>query len=1221
MVVFFSNVEVNMYGYAYILLPCVVILVLVFFLIVKKNKRGSTREGFRSRYQTMDTVLDSWCDTEYKFGPNYNDYIHGNNWKTNTDEESTAICGRYDCPLETCKVFTSNTIFGRTEYFYQTRVSNQVRDTTDQTCITAHNPSSNVYCEPDGQPPQCVKDTHNTKCFTFDSNKKKWTEIYFNNYMSSNGSDCVYQQTEYPYSSIYYSNQAYQLGSPDAPVKCFHEDDTTSCQITYDGFNNKYSDSLGADVSQPDYTSEFVPSRNAFVCDNGNKLRYGYVSNNRTGVVDGMTCGFLDPDCSNCPITKETCYVFDSNTREYNENVFMNVYWEHGGSKEDYCDSFRVNQSRDEVDNFENVDWKDFASDVSHANTIYNGMFLRNQNDRTSYTTFESYNNVCCNLVDPNQCSADKKTIAFTKINNISDTSTKESLEYKISRNELNLVDINGNDVPVGNQFHDLTYNRQWNSNGTGCEYCLIDTFSGSPDSGSPDIIGSCFSNIPTDEDTLSCDKGQELVQNELKTYCRYCSSNEYYDETTSNCKPLLGCISGKRFAPFSNNEHIYPSEFSDTDTTPFDVSRNYFTSNTTVSQCIPCESNTYIDDTVHRNRSCKECPISKGRYTEEVYTVNEAKNECSICGGNVKKNRQNSMGYIVVDSSPTDNTPSCSNCLHLGNNDDDVKAGVAKIVGLTRFNLDDQRTTSSCIKKCGGPGSRRNIGNKQILPNRDIEYKDGTFSNCPFACPQGFFQNDSSCTLCPKGTQLNKNNQCEPCANGFYNNISGGICKSCPNTMGALRHKPIITEYDDGAGNMSNIGASNISHCKVECLDKDDDDSNVYVEFTTANSVDDYNFDDCPSTPCVAGFEKTNLDNNMGYTLSNVYGEQNRSKGETSQFSCPHEDKANLEQSDSCVSDSSGASYREETYTEGTTCCKGNLNNTGYGECACPNNGNLNDPLAKSNMEWNGSYCVKQCKDNPANGTIVLGLSGKCELKCNSGTYPTDDNQCEACPHGSNMSEPRFLSGGTGIESCYTNNCTEGYTKPYGISQWSATNSNYSPRCIERQIQCQTLKPVAKESFNSYTYTLKQDDSNLRVKELVYSNVGYNLLINGVCPEVGANGNKFGSYYVTCEPGNLNLSPIPVVDLETGERTRSRDNLLFCCDNQTTHMIGVYDGVYVSGCCAPNQLLTASGSCMNKCSNAPNQSYTVTENGECLYTCDPGYIDVPDEPGSESAT
>tara|TARA_B110000259_G_scaffold173498_1_gene206859 strand:+ start:3516 stop:7169 length:3654 start_codon:yes stop_codon:yes gene_type:complete len=1214
--------------------------------MVKRIKWGSTKEGFRSRRQTMDTVLDAWCSNKYSDGTQfkYNDYVNKNNWRkplytgeaTPPDcsaQSNCPVCSTYDCPIETCKTLTSNTVFGRTEYYYQTIVSNQEKK-DDGNCISKHNSESNVYCEPHGQPPHCDKLMTNNTCFRFDSSRKEWTEIEFNNYLSSNGSDCVYQQSQYPYKPIYYSNQEYQLGSSDAQVKCFDKADTTSCQITYDDWNNIYTNSLGHTVAQPDYTSEFVHSRNSFVCDNGNKLNYGY-SNNTSGKVDGMTCGFLNDNCSSCPISKETCYVFDCNIREYNENVFMNVYWEHGGEPSDYCDKYRVIQSRDEVDNFESVDWNEWSKNIETANQIYNGMFLRNQNNKTSYTTHSNFldSNTCSNAI-PYDCSSDETTL-LTKIKNITNITNDDimnSLISKIRRNELNLVDVNDNDVPVLNQFHDLTYNRQWNSNGTACEFCLIDTFSGSRDN-----IG-CVSNMPVSQSAV-CETGQQLVQTEFRTYCRYCSINEYYNETTSNCEPLSGCGAGKRFAPFMSNNNIFPYGGQELTETSFDVSSNYFTSDTDNQQCSSCESNTYIDDTEHTNRSCKSCPISRGRYTEEVYTVNATNSECSICGGSVKKNKENSKGYIVVNKSDSNSTPTCSNCQNLGETDDDVQAGVAKIVGLTEFDLNDTRQGDGrCIKKCGGL-SITNIGNKQILPNRDIEYSftDSNFSNCPFACPSGYSQGSDSCSLCQEGTQLDGNNNCISCENGFYNNRSGGVCIACPTTMQALKHQPITTQYTAANDTPSNTGASNIAHCRVECLDQDDDGSNVYAYYTTANSVDDYDFDSCPSTPCVAGFTKSNLIDDddgsiRGYSLSNAMGTQNKSMGETSQFSCTYLGTGVLEQSDSCVIESSGRTYKEERYTQGTTCCKANLKNNGYRQCDCPDNGNLNDPLANSNMVWDGDYCVKQCKEYEANdgndgsnGRIVL-LSNKCELECNSGTYPKKTNDeslapdtCGTCPLGLNMSEPRFETGGTGIESCYTRTCSEGYNKAYaGYSYWSSSTTpgdgEYLPKCVEIQMECPTLEVVGFGSFYHPDYVLKQDDVNeITVKEL-----GTSTTPVGECPGVAYLGTRLGDYDVTCPADQeLNFSPTPVIDLTTGNPMRrtddslvTDDSTLFCCPPDH-HKIGVYNDVFLSGCCRPNQTLNSEGTCVTKCDPKENQNYTMEPvSGKCLYYCDAGYVD-----------
>ena len=1247
-----------MYGYLYILIPCIVIIVLLIFMF--SNNRFRNLEGFRSRYQTMDTVLDYRC---FSNNMKTNNYINYASWDSHLSESGvgeTAECGTYECPMETCKVLTSNNLFGRIDYSYKTRLSNQIEcgddDPTKCICKSAHDPTSNVYCDSTIEIPQCGM-VQNKECFSFDQTNQKWTTHTFNEYLSSNGETCTYQDTQYPFTPMYYSNESNPNLSKGTYVPA--TEGTTGTKVCYDtkgpkcrlSKDSKYDNRYIIDgdynnyVEKPTNTTRFIQERNHFDCDNGNQLRYGYSNTSASTPADGKTCGFIDADCSNCAISKKTCYLFDSNIREYSSNIFINMYWEGrtksvgtsvptsltseqssvetselvevipGVSTDDsslQCDSYKVFKTNPQVDNFDNFEWRGYLKEYD----FLDGMFLEKRTPRTftTLTTWEATNNNCSNDINPTMCSI-KDTILLKK-----GSSLKSPIQDEIERSQsstLNVVDINDNEVLLEKQFHDITYRRRWNSNGSACEYCVVDTFGGSGD-----ILDDCASNAVVDDD-LSCDLGETLVQNDLNiSYCRICSSNEYYDEENSNCKMLSGCEAGKRFDPPDLEE-----------------GKSYLTSDTNIDDdCTPCESNTYISDTTHMRRQCKTCDETRDD-DNYVYTVNDTNTECSRCGNSVQRNTYNTAGWIVVDASSDDTTPTCSNCLHYGDADEDVKAQVATIVGLTEYDIFGDRQDSKCIKRCG-VGKYNNDGTKMYIQNSRNSDKelidDGTFERCPYYCPTGYFANNGSCEQCPKGTEL-KDGNCLKCQDGFYNNRIGGRCISCPVTYGAVSSKPISTSFSNVIDGTSSNGATDISHCRVECLDMSNNEP-VYGYYDTSRSIKQYNLDECPKTECVAGYIKQPLsDATMGYTLSNVFGEQNRSKGETGMSTCHIDDKDDLVMSDSCVTDSSGNSYNEGKYEKGTTCCKGSLYSTEYNVCRCRTLLTQEDPLALRDKIWNGSKCIKQCKPYNDEGGEIKLVGWNCELTCNDGvngfyqnkstgsSVPDTCSSCPVAPASSNTGPPWINANNNDSETdCYIKSCKEGYELDSPSPSYY-NGTSYSPACKEKKVQCEVLKPQPAGDFSTPLFYLDPSKPGISVFGKEWSNVAWEETDDGSCRPINTinSGQAIGNFHVKCDSAGHSLNiggTTSFVDLVTGERKfPSGKRPLFCCPNDKIHMTGEFETKFVTGCCALGELLKADGGCAEACTEGLNQSFERDETGKCVYTCDVGFQDNTDADATSS--
>ena len=1228
------------------------------------NNRFRNVEGFRSRYQTMDTVLDYRCFSNNQNTNNYINYASWDSHLSESDVDETAECGTYECPMETCKVLTSNNLFGRIDYSYKTRLSNQI-ECGDDSCIckSAHDPNSNVICDSTYEIPQCGM-VQNKECYSFDQTNEQWTTHTFNEYLSSNGVDCTYRDTQYPFTPMYYSNEknpnlsmgTYVPGTTGTTgTKICYDTKGPNCRLSKDSeYDNRYiiDGDYNNYVEKPTNTTRFIQERNYFDCDNGNQRRYGYSNTSPSTPADGKTCGFIDADCSNCAISKKTCYLFDSNLREYTSNIFINMYWEGRTTSvgtsvptslpseppdetsvpnspvsevatDDsslLCDSYKVFKTNPQVDNFDNFEWRNYLT----QSDFLDGMFLEKRTPRTftTLTTWEATNHTCSNDINPTMCSI-KDTILLKKGSSLNST-----IQDEIERSQsstLNVVDINDNEVTLEKQFHDITYRRRWNSNGSACEYCVVDTFGGSGD-----ILDDCASDAGVDDD-LSCDPGETLVQNDLNiSYCRICSSNEYYDEDNSKCKMLSGCEAGNRFVPPDLSE-----------------GKSYLTSDTTDDDCTPCESNTYISDTTHMRRQCKTCDETRDD-DNYVYTVNDTNTECSRCGNSVQRNTYNTAGWIVVNASSDDTTPTCSNCLHYGDVDEDVKAQVATIVGLTEYDIFGDRQDSKCIKRCG-VGKYNNDGTKMYIQNSrnsDKELIDGTFERCPYYCPTGYFATNGSCEQCPKETEL-KDGSCLKCQDGFYNNRIGGRCISCPVTYGAVRDKPISTWFSNVIDGTSSNGATDISHCRGECLDKKVNDTEVeeevYGYYDTSRSIKQYNLDVCPKTECVAGYIKQPLsDATMGYKLSNVFGTQNRSKGETGMSTCHVDDKDDLVMSDSCVTDSSGYSYNEAKYDDGTTCCKGTLLSTGSGECGCPTVLTQEDPLALPEMIWNGSRCIKQCQPytdnhNDEGGEIKL-VGWNCELTCNDGvngfyqdklTGSSVPNTCSSCPAAPANTGPPWIDAynNDSVTDCYIKSCQEGY-KLDSPSPSYYNGSIYSPACVEKRVLCDVLKEKSAGDFSTPSFHLDQTQGVVKVFGKERSSVAWttpDVAVNGICTQMDTttSGQAMGDFYVKCDETDKRLNiggSTSYVDLVTNTpKFPTGTRPLFCCPDGTIHMTGEFETKSVIGCCALGQTLTSVGTCLSNCTEGSNQSFERAEDGTCLYTCDIGYQHNPDPSATPS--
>ena len=77
--------------------------------------------------------------------------------------------------------------------------------------------------------------------------------------------------------------------------------------------------------------------------------------------------------------------------------------------------------------------------------------------------------------------------------------------------------------------------------------------------------------------------------------------------------------------------------------------------------------------------------------------------------------------------------------------------------------------------------------------------------------------EGSSHCLPCIAGSQANKKNErCEPCKEGFFNQVEGGHCKKCPPFTSSRRHESDVGIYEkDGVTKAKEQSAA--THCVLD--------------------------------------------------------------------------------------------------------------------------------------------------------------------------------------------------------------------------------------------------------------------------------------------------------------------------------------------------------------------------------------------------------------------
>lgn len=368
------------------------IFCICFVIILKYKKKNVTKEGFRNRRKTMDTVLDKYCKDQYgNAGNNYEGPWLG--------DSGDARCGVYDCPRENCKTLVNHNNYNPYNYVYQENIGRMIRDSNIDTgytaCRTKHNNSNNIICD-NSFIPSCDYGMNNIwgmneTVFSFDSNDKIWRETKINNFMNSNG-QCYWREVNSPFNivNILDTVSKTNIKGDTNSSNIYYDKKPDSCRLTKNG--NRFFNSERVEIVNLEKDDEYESYdlfTGDFVCANNTKIKYDYSN-------DGFSCSF-NGTCSSCTQEKSSCYEFNSDTKDYNKNNFIKTY--HYDNNDDIseikvCDRYLIKS--DKNDEFDRMQIN------SRSDQINNDVLedIIHQNGNTPYYKLESDYNMIDSVGD-----------------------------------------------------------------------------------------------------------------------------------------------------------------------------------------------------------------------------------------------------------------------------------------------------------------------------------------------------------------------------------------------------------------------------------------------------------------------------------------------------------------------------------------------------------------------------------------------------------------------------------------------------------------------------------------------------------------------------------------------------------------------------------------------------------------------------------------------------
>jgi hypothetical protein len=1145
----------------YIIILGVLLVSILYFLYVKTKSRIENFVSRQSSRIDMDDVLDNYCSKETN---GFDDYQF--KWGTVNGE---AICKMNECPTENCyelKPVNARGFLGDIPDIYQyvstnsstiqassnvypegCRLNSDVQKWYDTeniecepheewSCISKSVGNENLICDPT-LPPSCYNAFANDECWIFTSNygnpTKYWREINVKQFFDST-SNCNTKHIETPYQTVTHIKTEADKSKKNVIIEnnCYSPNilGRRSCRLFKDG--NKLKDEYRNEVHILGAYETYDADYNGFQCKNGGWVKYGHVKNSENS-FDGFQCGW-DSDksnCSTCRLDEKNCYTFDSTDRTFSRQRFLNVYRDddiYDTDKEESCGFFELKQDFIDTDivQFMNSGKTSDTEEIKFNSNIYDS-------------------NNCRYVENPEKCKVESFTCT--------------------AYNE------NPRDNP--REFVDVEYIRQWNINGSNCEYYINSPFHKNYVHGQSNVFvtESNFNTI-CDPGPKTCPKGLEFRSRTSQfenDKCIPCNAlYDYYDDETKTCKSLredgYTCPKGTYYNVNSNI-------FFDIDTTILssnvdiildknvltkenldDNSWYYGTDKLICSPCSNIDPNQYMDEDNHIYTECKKCEHSERFlaatwWDQYYYSSND---ECKRCDFN-------EANYIKVDTST--GKKSCVSCPES-----------TDPFGTVVYNTDINECQLSCIGSGGGGDVI-----ESAISYSDSKYGDG----CDVRCDSHHEFNGTTCTACPIGTERYwADTSCTSCEYGYYNDEAGTSCTQCPSSRDLL-----------GEPHTDNTGSSKSDQCYYNCLDdllepvttvgKSNAVFNERLNQYDISTCYKYDCDDdAPPqtyTLCPGGLELTDVTTTANYILRD-------------KMCSPHVSSGNafIKSRHTCYIKNDGASDNQY-------CCNANdmtvSTKSSIVGCYCPS-------ITDISTDVDPDTCDSTC-----NHGYTMSYSGECIIQCVSGQFRSTTNTCSNCPgEPENSNKPTSIIGSTSINQCKVSSCSDNYIPVGGARTGEGYDGDsYGFECEQRKVLCsQYILTTSPDNFtNTGGGTFKKRE-NTREVECTTSQM---------CPTDETRKQISDDDHLCC-PSNTSYSRVN----SYYERGEINDHMVlsdrFGCCPQNSNLKQTTGGNFK--CCPTGEIAVDSIS-GPQCCGIPSDIRNVfaiywnNSNSKCDFTCD----------------
>lgn len=812
------------------------------------------------------------------------------------------------------------------------------------------------------------------KCYIFSSNNSmgtlRWEETTAKKFIidSNNTQQCVLKNTEYPYNNLVHVKNTDDNKSSTVTNNCFdvNYNGRRNCSIRNNPITKNIENEYGSNIHR--LQNNEVILNDGYMCSDGSVRKYGYSSND-DGVIDGFHCNWLTSNCESCQLDESLCYKFDTTSREWDYDRYIQVY----AGQDEECKFYQLKP-----------EYKDVSIN------IFNNSGLNSDLE-------EQYTNTN-NVLSSNGCS---------------NAPLMNCEKRRILCKEFNA------DIRRSNQFVDVEYVQQWNATGDACEYYVNSDFH-------ENYVHSGKSNLYINKSNLEakceisydCPKG--MVYNEATNplgnhSCIRCDPNfEYFDVDSETCKPLgikntYSCSNGEYYDIEKTGRYNI-----NTKSNNYGKSNNIVTiqhetqlidshvllhipnssSNANQIECSPCPANTFMRDSKHISQECEVCvaPL-RSSYNNPLYYVDS--NQCKFCDPK--------MNYKIEIAA--DSKKSCTSCADVFSNAlIDIANTTAKYdEGLRLCYLECNESTTE-----GEPLHYGRI-NENDAPQAFTSFK------CVPICRDHHYLDSNTCVPCPKGKQrIGNAESCTSCVSGTYNDVSGESCKICPaDTLNQFRSSV-----------QSELRSVSPSNCYISCFKKEggsvvpDLNKKGYYDVLTESYLTNA-MEQCEKHPCSSTY-RTHSNIEGGYL---IIGDQTMIKNYAINGSSCEASNTSLEVFTSCQA--LGSHFKN-----GIGCCTNANHEITQSEnvykCACAS---ASSP-PPTNKELNSDTCDLECEEgtNNYNGQCVE----RCSLGQYVDPDTLKCSNCPV-PRGSNVNSNVHSPGGFAqIDECKAS-CENGYNKVGG--------------------------------------------------------------------------------------------------------------------------------------------------------------------------------------------